>query len=113
MGDDDYEFDLDAGTIIDDYYSTFSNKYSSLEVDRDITIGGLSIIERLKNIESMLGLPERDIDLESKHPHLKELYIKQVKSQKVADSIKNKYTEEMEKLRTFEILNDGTEIVDD
>lgn len=111
MGDDDYEFDLDVGTIIDDYYSTFDNESSSssLEVDKDITIGGLSVIERLKNIESILGLPERDIDLESKHPHLKELYIKHVESRKVADSIKNKYTEEMEKLRTFEILNDDTE----
>jgi hypothetical protein len=65
---------------------------------------GLSLEERLETIEMILGLPKRDTELEEKHPHLKKMYDEHVELCKIADHASNKYKEETEKLRTFEIL---------
>jgi len=86
----------DVFTISEDGNTEFKN---------DIHVNGLGVIERLSIIESALGLPQRDAELEEKYPHLKDLYYAQVDAiVKVKEGDTN-YTKEMEKLRTFEILN--------
>jgi len=100
--------------LIDDYYSTATTNITNsaynitnddAEFNNDITVNGLSIIERLSILESALGLPQRDAELEEKYPHLKDLYYAQVDAIAKVKEGDTKYTKEMEKLRTFEILN--------
>lgn len=87
-------------------YERSRGRYSDLHVEGDIEINNLSLLERLQVIESALGLPQRDTELEEKYPHLKEMYNKQVDA--VIGSIKTdmEYTKEMEKLRTFELVKE-------
>ena len=96
-----------ALTVNADGSTEFSNGFS---VNGDITVDGFSLIERLETIEMVIGLPNRDRILEEKYPHLKKLFESHVEVRKVSDYATSKYTEELEKLRTFEILNtdDGT-----
>lgn len=123
MGDDDKEIywvkELEDMLELDEYalglsklesklddldYERSRGRYSDLHVEGDITINNLSLLERLEVIESALGLPQRDAELEQKYPHLKEMYNKQVTS--VIGTMKTDmaYTKEMEKLRTFELV---------
>jgi len=114
MGNDDFNLPPTLTyDLIDGYYSTATTATNSVynitsddaKFNNDITVNGLSIIERLSILESALGLPERDAELEEKYPHLKDLYYAQVDAiVKVKEGDTN-YTKEMEKLRTFEILN--------
>ena len=103
--------------LIDDYYSTATTNITNsaynftisedgnTEFKNDIHVNGLGVIERLSIIESALGLPQRDAELEEKYPHLKDLYYAQVDAIAKVKEGDTKYTKEMEKLRTFEILN--------
>ena len=59
-----------------------------LTVKGNMVINGIDLEERLKTIEKVLQIPERDAILEQKHPKLKELY--------------NAYINALEKYRTFE-----------
>jgi hypothetical protein len=45
-----------------------------LEVKGRLVLNGLDVEERLKTIERVLTIPERDVKLEAKHPKLKKLY---------------------------------------
>jgi hypothetical protein len=74
-----------------------------LEKDATLTVKGKVIIndvdleERLKTIEKVLQIPERDVKLERKHPKLKKLY--------------DEYIHALGKYRTFEAIkgdDDGT-----
>ena len=47
---------------------------ASLEVKGKMVVNGVDLEERLKNIEKVLMIPERDVKLEKKHPKLKKLY---------------------------------------
>ena len=47
---------------------------ASLEVKGRMIINGVDLEERLKTIERVLTIPERDVKLEAKHPKLKKLY---------------------------------------
>jgi hypothetical protein len=47
---------------------------AELEVKGRVVINGQDLEERLKTIEKVLQIPERDVKLEAKHPKLKELY---------------------------------------
>lgn len=47
---------------------------AELEVKGRMVLNGLDLEERLKNIEQVLQIPERDVILEKKHPKLKKLY---------------------------------------
>jgi hypothetical protein len=46
----------------------------TLEVKGNLVINGIDLEERLKTIEKVLQIPERDVKLEKKHPKLKKLY---------------------------------------
>lgn len=81
------------------------NVEGEAEFDNDIKVDGLGIVERLNIIELVLGLPERDVELEEKHPHLKDMYLAHVDAITKVKEVDSTYTEEMAKLRTFEILN--------
>ena len=50
------------------------NDPASLEVKGRMVINGIDLEERLKTIEQVLTIPERDVKLEKKHPKLKKLY---------------------------------------
>ena len=72
-------------------------KHAALEVKGKVIINGLDLEERLKTIEYVLGLPERDVTIEAKYPSLKKKY--------------DEYVKELGKYRTFEALkgdNNGT-----
>ena len=62
----------------------------TLEVTGNMVINGRDLEERLKTIEKVLQIPERDVKLESKHPKLKKLY--------------DEYIHALAKYRTFEAI---------
>jgi hypothetical protein len=71
--------------------------HPTLEVKGDLVINGRNLEERLKTIERVLTIPERDVILERKHPKLKKLY--------------DEYITALGKYRTFEAIKgdeDGT-----
>jgi hypothetical protein len=63
---------------------------ASLEVKGNVVINGRDLEERLKTIEKVLQIPERDVILEKKHPKLKKLY--------------DDYINALGKYRTFEAI---------
>jgi hypothetical protein len=62
----------------------------TIEVKGNMVINGVDLEERLKTIETVLQIPERDVILERKHPKLKKLY--------------NEYIQALGKYRTFEAI---------
>ena len=69
----------------------------TIEVKGNMVINGIDLEERLKTIETVLQIPERDVILERKHPKLKKLY--------------DDYINALGKYRTFEAIKgeeDGT-----
>ena len=92
--------------------NTVTNPYTydnSISIDGDVNIKGRDLEERLRTIEQILGLPDRDIELEKKHPHLTEMYNDHVgiimKNTSKIFELYDKYKKEVEKLKTWEILN--------
>jgi len=63
---------------------------ASLEVKGKLIHNGQDLEERLKTIEKILQIPERDVKLEKKYPKLKELY--------------DAYIHALGKYRTFEAI---------
>ena len=61
-----------------------------LEVKGRMVLNGQDLEERLKTIETVLQIPERDVILECKHPKLKKLY--------------DEYIQALGKYRTFEAI---------
>jgi hypothetical protein len=62
----------------------------TIEVKGTMVINGVDLEERLKTIERVLTIPERDVKLEKKHPKLKKLY--------------DEYIHALAKYRTFEAI---------
>jgi hypothetical protein len=75
-----------------DAVMTVNNSESSptLDVKGNLVINGVDLEERLKTIERVLTIPERDVILEKKHPKLKKLY--------------DEYINALAKYRTFEAI---------
>lgn len=69
----------------------FTTSQSDLEVNGSLIINGRNLEERLKTIETLLGIPERNLELEHKHPKLKQLY--------------EEYMKELAKYKMWEQLN--------
>jgi hypothetical protein len=63
---------------------------NGLEVSGTLKVNGVDIEERLKAIEKVLMILERDVELEKKHPKLKKLY--------------DEYMQALGKYRTFESI---------
>ena len=61
---------------------------ASLQVSGKVVINGLDLEERLKSIEKVLMIPERDATMEAKYPSLKKKY--------------DEYIAALEKYKTFE-----------
>ena len=61
---------------------------ATLDVKGKVRINGLDLEERLKTIEKVLGIPERDVTMEAKYPSLKKKF--------------DEYINALEKYRTFE-----------
>ena len=66
------------------------NSPPELEVKGRLVLNGKDLEERLKTIEQVLTIPERDVILEKKHPKLKKLY--------------DEYITALGKYRTFEAI---------
>jgi hypothetical protein len=64
------------------------NNPPELEVKGRMVINGVDLEERLDTIEKVLHIPERDVNIEKKHPKLKKLY--------------DQYIHELEKYRTWD-----------
>ena len=72
-------------------------KDATLTIKGNVVINGIDLEERLKTIEYVLGLPERDVTMEAKYPSLKKKY--------------DEYVAALGKYRTFEAIKgdeDGT-----
>ena len=66
-------------------------KSATLEVKGNVVINGVNLEERLKTIEKVLLIPERDVKLEAKHPKLKKMYddyIKELSKYRMWETIK-------------------------
>jgi hypothetical protein len=63
---------------------------ATLDVKGNLVINGRDLEERLKTIEKVLQIPERDVRIEEKHPKLKKLY--------------DEYIHALAKYRTFEAI---------
>ena len=61
---------------------------ASLEVKGKVVINGIDLEERLKTIEKVLAIPERDAIMEAKYPSLKQKF--------------DEYINALEKYKTFE-----------
>jgi hypothetical protein len=64
-----------------------------LEVKGRLVLNGQDLEERLKTIEKVLTIPERDVILEKKYPKLKKLY--------------DEYIAALGKYRTFEAIKES------
>lgn len=63
-------------------------KQATLDVKGNVKINGIDLEERLKTIERVLAIPERDAIMEAKYPSLKKKF--------------DEYINALEKYRTFE-----------
>jgi hypothetical protein len=61
-------------TVTNQNIMVVKNSPAELEVKGRMVINGVDLEERLKTIERILTIPERDVILEKKHPKLKKLY---------------------------------------
>jgi hypothetical protein len=61
-------------TVTNQNVMVVKNSPAELEVKGRMVINGVDLEERLKTIERVLTIPERDVILEEKHPKLKKLY---------------------------------------
>ena len=73
-----------------DHILTVKQAPATMEVKGNVVINGIDLEERLKTIEKVLLIPERDVILEQKHPKLKKLY--------------DEYINALGKYRTFEAI---------
>lgn len=67
------------------------DKKATLEVNGTVMINGMDLDERLKTIEQVLCIPQRDVTMEARHPKLKQLYeqyMHELAKYKTWDSIK-------------------------
>ena len=65
-------------------------KEATLRVKGSVVINGIDLEERIKTIEKVLHIPQRDVIMESKYPKLKELH--------------DEYMRELDKYTTWEKL---------
>ena len=63
-------------------------EHATLEIKGNVVINGMNLDERLKTIEQVLCIPQRDVTMETKHPKLKQLY--------------EQYMHELEKYKTWD-----------
>lgn len=73
-------------------------KAATLEVQGNVIINGIDLEERLKTIEKVLQIPQRDVIMESKYPKLAQIY--------------EQYMHELERYKTWDRIkgneNDST-----
>lgn len=74
---------------------TVKNNPAGLDVKGKVIINGLDLEERLKTIEKVLMIPERDAKMEAKYPSLKKKY--------------DEYINALGKYRTFEAIKGDNE----
>jgi hypothetical protein len=79
-----------TGTVTSNPVMYVNQASTSLEVNGSVVINGQDLEERLKTIEYVLGLPERDVTMESKYPSLKKKY--------------DEYVNALAKYRTFDAI---------
>jgi len=73
---------------------TIKNTPPTLEVKGNVVINGLDLEERLKTIEKVLAIPQRDATMEAKYPSLKKKfddYINALEKYKTFERIKGDY----------------------
>jgi hypothetical protein len=71
---------ISSNTSVGDGVLKINGNPASLEVKGTVVINGLDLEERLKTIENLLLIPERDVILEAKYPSLKKKYDEYIKS---------------------------------
>ena len=74
-------------------YSVGDNSNGNVSIDGDLTVGGVDVMQSIKDMQRVLGVVSRDIDKEEKYAGLK----------RAAEA----YERELEKIETFETLKDS------
>jgi hypothetical protein len=82
-------------TSIADNVMVVNQNPASLEIKGKMIINGQDLEERLKTIEKVLMIPERDVKMEAKYPSLKKKY--------------DEYINALGKYRTFEAIKGDDE----
>lgn len=77
-------------TIPSEGQTVILEKTATLDVKGTVVINGINLEERLKTIEQVLQIPERDATMEAKYPSLKKKY--------------DEYINLLGKYRTFEAI---------
>ena len=116
MNDDDITFELDTTDTItldldsssigditidtssweDSFTTSPSSIYTSngdVSIEGELTVGGVDVMQSIKDMQLVLGVVSRDIDKEEKYAGLK----------RAAEA----YERELEKIETFETLKDS------
>ncbi len=99
--DDDYitsnnTITIDTSSWDDSFTTSPSSIYTSnsdVSIEGDLTVGGIDVMQSIKDIQRVLGVVSRDIDKEEKYAGLK----------RAAEA----YERELAKIETFETLKDS------
>ena len=105
--DDTVTIDIDTSSWDDSFttsptsiYSSPASIYSSngagngnVEIEGELTVGGVDVVQSIKDIQRVLGVVSRDLDKEEKYAGLK----------RAAEA----YERELAKIETFEALKDS------
>ena len=82
---------VNSNYSLSDHVLTVNGTDASLTVKGKVMINGQDLEERLKTIEKVLMIPERDVTMEAKYPSLKKKfdeYIKELAKYRTWDAIK-------------------------
>ena len=99
--DDDYitsnsNITINTTSWDDSFTTSPSSIYTSnnnVSIEGDLTVGGVDVMQSIKDMQRVLGVVSRDIDKEEKYAGLK----------RAAEA----YERELEKIETFETLKDS------
>jgi hypothetical protein len=97
----DYKMDTNSsfitssnlGGISTDSIHPSSNNNSNVIIEGDLTVGGVDVMQSIKDIQRVLGVVSRDLDKEEKYKGLK----------RAAEA----YERELAKIETFQILKES------
>ena len=87
---------MDTSSWDDSFTTSPTSIYTdngNVSIEGDLTVGGVNVIQSIKDIQRVLGVVSRDIDKEEKYAGLK----------RAAEA----YERELEKIETFETLKDS------
>jgi|APSaa5957512535_1039671.scaffolds.fasta_scaffold07742_12 hypothetical protein len=75
----DYTINIPSGSPVTTINSGLGIDEHTISVDGTFSLNGRDVEKRMAVIEKVLGIPERDPELEDEYTHLKEMYDNYIK----------------------------------